>query len=156
MGQNTFTSPQDKSRQEKKKLNQVEEPRALNVLAARFVVISNRVCLKCAVCIYTHRREVEIPVPVMVRWCTDVAHVASAEATGGFPLEPGVYRSSPGISVYEGFPFFFFGLCWRNGKSFHTTQTRCCCGHLVVQKLLWKLVGKWFKLWSKWFSSLVR
>lgn len=67
MGQNTFTSPQDKSRQQQKKLNQVEEPRALNVLAARFVVISNRVCLKCAVCIYTHRREVEIPVPVMVR-----------------------------------------------------------------------------------------
>lgn len=143
MGQNTFTSPQDKSRQQRKP-NPVEELRTLNVLAARLVVISNRVCLKWAVYIYTHRREVEIPVPPMVRWCTDVAHVASAEATGGFPLEPGVYRSSPGISVYEGFTFFFFffGLCWRNGKSFHTTQTRCCCGHLMVQKLLWKLVGK--------------
>lgn len=59
--------PQDKSRQQKKKLNPVEELRTLNVLAARLVVISNRVCLKWAAYMYTHRREVEIPVPAMVR-----------------------------------------------------------------------------------------
>lgn len=70
-----------------------------------------------------------------------MAHVASAEATGGFPLEPGVYRSSPGISVYEGFTFFFFGSVLKEWKEF---------SHNTDEMLLWSPRGPEAPLEACW------